>query len=176
MTEEECMVLESFAKDLGLSFERFPVAAGHGVFLGMGWRFDEYGEAHAFLFPRRPGRGSRESNGKACLSSYAMRIGFGSLQAVARTHQQPHLGNRMLTHDEIHYLDGITAALRIPFEWREDAQGILAYIGGNGGACNACRTLREAVSSLASETPGRAAISCLAEAPACEFELLTGSD
>lgn len=49
------MALESAARELDLSFERFPVAAGHIVILGAGWRFDDYAEALRFLFPCRRG-------------------------------------------------------------------------------------------------------------------------
>lgn len=49
------MALESVARELDLSFERFPVAAGQVVLLGAGWRFDDYAEALRFLFPCRRG-------------------------------------------------------------------------------------------------------------------------
>lgn len=51
MTEEECSALGSLARALGLGFECVCNVHGCSCHLEMGWSFDEFDDAVAFLCP-----------------------------------------------------------------------------------------------------------------------------
>lgn len=62
--------------------------------------------------------------------------------------------NQMLTKEAIEDLQGITAALKMNLERSEDGQGTVVFIGREGiGEKSVCRSLREAVASVASQVP-----------------------
>lgn len=64
----------------------------------------------------------------------------------------------MLTKKDIEALRGLTCALKVPFAWREGAEGLLVHFGADDVEQEGkCRTLRDALCKLALRAPQRIA-------------------